>query len=50
MPNHELMQLSDTEWREVMAIPKVREGWALTDDVPVDDFRSNGSLCDLLRR
>ena len=34
------MRLSDTELREVMAIPEVREGWGLTDDMPVDDFRS----------
>jgi hypothetical protein len=40
MANHEPMQLSDTEWSEVMAIPEVREGWGLADDVSVDDFRS----------
>jgi len=34
------MQLSETEWREIIAIPEVREGWGLEDDVTVDDFRS----------
>lgn len=40
MPNHEPMQLSDTEWREIVAIPEVREGWGLADDTAVDDFKS----------
>ena len=35
-PNHEPMQLSDSEWREVIAIPEVREGWGLADDVSID--------------
>ena len=34
------MQLSETEWREIIAIPEVREGWGLEDDEGVDDFRS----------
>ena len=40
MPNHEPMQLSETEWREIIAIPEVREGWGLDDNENVDDFRS----------
>lgn len=39
-PNHEPMQLSDAEWREIIAIPEVREGWGLADDASVDDFKS----------
>lgn len=34
------MQLSETEWREIIAIPEVREGWGLEDEASVDDFRS----------
>ena len=40
MPNHEPMHLSDSEWREIVAIPEVREGWGIADDVSVDDFKS----------
>ena len=36
------MQLSDIEWREIVAIPEVREGWGLEDDATVEDFRSHG--------
>lgn len=40
MPNHEPIRLSNSEWREIVAIPEVREGWGLADDVSVDVFRS----------
>ncbi len=40
MPSHEPMHLSDSEWREIGAIPEVREGWGIGDDASVDDFRS----------
>ena len=30
----------DSEWREIVAIPKVREGWGLAEDESVDDFKS----------
>jgi hypothetical protein len=40
MPTHEPMRISDTEWREIVAIPEVREGWGIADDVSVDDFKS----------
>ena len=40
MPNHEPKQLSDSEWREIIANPEVREGWGLEDDANVDDFKS----------
>jgi hypothetical protein len=39
MPSHEPMRLSNSEWREIVAIPEVREGWGLADDVSVDVFR-----------
>ena len=34
------MQLSPSEWQEIVAIPEVREGWGLDDDVSVDHFKS----------
>ena len=40
MLNHEPMQLSDIEWREIIAIPQVREGWGLADDASLDEFKS----------
>jgi hypothetical protein len=40
LSNHEPMRLSDTEWREVIAMPRVREAWGIADDVSVDDFKS----------
>ncbi len=34
------MQLSDGEWREIVAIPEVREGWGLEEDASADEFKS----------
>jgi hypothetical protein len=40
MPNHEPKTISDAEWREIMALPEVRDGWGLEDDASVADFKS----------
>jgi hypothetical protein len=34
------MQLSGSEWREIIAIPEVREGWGLADDESLNEFKS----------
>jgi hypothetical protein len=40
MPDHEPKTISDAEWRELMALREVREGWGLEDDWSVEDFKS----------
>jgi hypothetical protein len=32
--------LSLTEWKEIMAVPVVRESWGIADDTSVEEFSS----------
>lgn len=34
-------EISAAEWREIIQVPKVREGWGLTDDQTAQDFARN---------
>lgn len=37
---NEPMQISYTEWREIMDVPGIREMWGLDEDADVEDFKS----------
>jgi hypothetical protein len=39
MRNSKPIDISMTEWREIMQLPAVREGWGLTDETP-EEFSS----------
>jgi hypothetical protein len=43
-------QLSASEWREIMAIPAVRESWGIDDDTTLAEFRSQvyAVKCDFI--
>ena len=34
------MEISDAEWRDIMQVPEVNEGWGLEKDTSVEDFKS----------
>ena len=34
------MEISDAEWREIMSLPEVSEGWGLEKETSVEDFKS----------
>lgn len=34
------MEISDAEWRELMRLPEVSEGWGLEEDETVEAFKS----------
>jgi hypothetical protein len=38
MKNMNPQPISLEEWREIIAVPAVRDGWGLTDDVTPSDF------------
>jgi len=33
--------ISPEEWGQIIAVPEVREGWGLTDDVTASDFATS---------
>jgi hypothetical protein len=37
---HKPLQLSPSEWQEIVQLPLIREAWGLTDETP-EEFSSN---------
>jgi hypothetical protein len=40
MGKNKPIQISDSEWKEIMEVKAVRDGWGLEKDATVDDFCS----------
>ena len=38
--NTKPMEISDAEWREIIQLPEVIDGWGLEKDASVEDFKS----------
>jgi hypothetical protein len=40
MNKNKPMEISDAEWREIIQVPEVSEGWGLEKDETIEDFKS----------
>ena len=40
MNKNKPIEISDTEWKEIMQVRDVREGWGIEDNEGIEDFKS----------